>query len=164
MANNETWNRDELYGEVWATPMKTLAKKYGISDVGLAKTCRKLAIPLPGRGYWAKKEAGQEVKQPPLPPLKERVLLFKPTPRPASPALSDFAKPEELALVERLEQASGAVSLKHGSLSHPLILQAREAFGTQLLTITRSGGLGKPASISGCPRITLIAPSGSWQG
>jgi hypothetical protein len=128
MANNETWNRDELYSEVWATPMKTLAKKYGISDVGLAKTCLKLAIPLPGRGYWAKKEAGQEVKQPTLPPLKERVVLFKPAPRPASPALSDYAKPEELALVERLENASGAVSLKHGSLSHPLIQKARDAF------------------------------------
>jgi hypothetical protein len=32
----------------------TLAEKYGISDVGLAKNCRKLSIPLPGRGYWAK--------------------------------------------------------------------------------------------------------------
>ena len=55
----EFWNRDSLYEEVWATPMAKLAKQYGISDVGLAKVCRKLAIPVPGRGYWAKKEAGQ---------------------------------------------------------------------------------------------------------
>ena len=65
MANYETWDRDELYGEVWSTPMKNLAKEYSISDVGLAKVCRKLMIPLPGRGYWAKKEAGQNPKQPP---------------------------------------------------------------------------------------------------
>lgn len=54
----EFWDRDSLYEEVWATPMAKLARKYGISDVGLAKVCRKLAIPVPGRGYWAKKEAG----------------------------------------------------------------------------------------------------------
>jgi hypothetical protein len=44
--DNRFWNRDELYEEVWATPMQTLAKKYGISDVGLAKICRKLVIPV----------------------------------------------------------------------------------------------------------------------
>jgi len=49
--NYELWDRDSLYEEVWATPMATLAKKYGISDVGLAKVCRKLSIPLPGRGH-----------------------------------------------------------------------------------------------------------------
>ena len=76
MANYETWNRDELYGEVWSTPMKTLAAKYGISDVGLAKVCRKLMIPLPGRGHWAKKEAGQNVKQLPLPPFKEKAFCI----------------------------------------------------------------------------------------
>jgi hypothetical protein len=75
------WNRDELYEEVWATPMKTLATKYGISDVGLAKVCRKLSIPLPGRGYWARKEAGQKVERLSLPALKERVVLQKPVPR-----------------------------------------------------------------------------------
>ena len=37
---------------------KKLAKKCDLYDVGLAKTCKKLKIPLPGRGYWAKKAAG----------------------------------------------------------------------------------------------------------
>jgi hypothetical protein len=50
--------------------MWTLAKEYGMSDVGLAKVCRKLGIPLPGLGYWAKKTAGNKVpKRPPLPAL-----------------------------------------------------------------------------------------------
>jgi hypothetical protein len=62
--------RDELYKQVWATPMRTLAKRYGISDVGLNKICRKLNVPVPGLGYWAKIQAGQEVPQPKLPPLK----------------------------------------------------------------------------------------------
>jgi hypothetical protein len=64
------YNRDLLYDEVWKQPMWTLAKKYGISDVGLAKACRKLGVPLPGLGYWAKKAAGKKVpKRPPLPAL-----------------------------------------------------------------------------------------------
>ena len=127
-AEDRFWNRDELYEEVWTTPMQTLAKKYGISDVGLAKTCRKLFIPLPGRGYWARKEAGQKVERLALPPLKEKIVLQKPTPRPEPPKLSDFAEPEEIAQIEQLEQTAGEALLKRGSLSHPLIVEARGAF------------------------------------
>jgi len=60
--------RHELYQKVWSQPMTTLAHEYGISDVGLAKICRKLNIPYPGRGYWRRKETGKAVKQLPLPP------------------------------------------------------------------------------------------------
>jgi hypothetical protein len=122
---DQIWNREELYDEVWSTPMQKVAKKYGISDVGLAKVCRKLAIPVPGRGHWAKKEAGQAVKQLPLPPLKEKVVLYKPTPRPEPPALSDLASQPEMAQVEQLERAVDDGVLKRGSLSHSLVLQAR---------------------------------------
>jgi hypothetical protein len=62
------YNRDVLYGEVWAEPIQKLAAKYGISDVGLAKVCRKLRVPVPGRGYWAKKTAGKKVRKRPAPP------------------------------------------------------------------------------------------------
>ncbi len=61
--------RRELYRQVWAKPMNQLAKEYGISDVALAKTCRKGNIPLPGRGYWAKIVAGRKIKPAPLPAL-----------------------------------------------------------------------------------------------
>jgi predicted transcriptional regulator of viral defense system len=50
-----TWDRQALAQDVWAEPLKHLARRYGISDVALAKRCRKLGIALPGRGYWAKK-------------------------------------------------------------------------------------------------------------
>jgi len=58
--------RDELYGLVWTEPMWTLAKRYGFSDVGLAKICKKLRVPVPWRGYWARKQAGQNVRRTPL--------------------------------------------------------------------------------------------------
>jgi len=63
------YRRDELYEQVWAKPMRELAKEHGISDVALAKICKKLDIPRPGRGYWARKAAGKRVKQTALPPL-----------------------------------------------------------------------------------------------
>ena len=60
--------REELYARVWSTPLRTLAKGYGISDVGLGKICERLNIPRPGQGYWARVAVGKRGRQPPLPP------------------------------------------------------------------------------------------------
>ncbi len=60
--------REELYALVWSEPMSLLARKFGLSDVGLAKMCRRAAIPVPQRGYWAKRQAGRQVEPLPLPP------------------------------------------------------------------------------------------------
>ena len=57
----ETLNREELYSEIWEQPMLKVAPKYGISGVMLGKVCRKLQIPVPGRGYWARKESGKPI-------------------------------------------------------------------------------------------------------
>src|SRR5688500_17413636 len=62
--------RAELYRRVWETPLRTLAKEFGISDVALKKHCRKLNIPTPGLGYWAKREAGHSVRRALLPKEK----------------------------------------------------------------------------------------------
>ena len=63
--------RDKLYAQVWNTPMSRLAAEYGISGNGLAKICRRLEIPYPPRGYWAKKAAGKPVVEYKLPPQTE---------------------------------------------------------------------------------------------
>lgn len=57
-----TLTREELHAEVWSSPMRELAARFGMSDVGLAKTCKRMKIPVPGRGYWAKKAAGKKVR------------------------------------------------------------------------------------------------------
>jgi len=68
MANNTTTiERNELYEQVWKVPMTKLAKQYGISDVGLKKICKKLNVPTPPRGHWARVQHGQRVKRTPLP-------------------------------------------------------------------------------------------------
>ncbi len=61
--------RGQLYEKVWSIPMSKLAQEFGISDVGLARICKKNGIPRPSLGYWAKVAYGHEVKQTPLPPL-----------------------------------------------------------------------------------------------
>lgn len=63
-------SRRQLYNEIWQLPMQKVAAKYDISDVGLAKICRKHDIPRPPRGYWAKVAAGKKVKKPSLPKMK----------------------------------------------------------------------------------------------
>lgn len=59
--------REELYRLVWKHPVLHVAKEIGVSDVAVAKACRKAGIPLPTRGHWAMVSAGKTVKTPPLP-------------------------------------------------------------------------------------------------
>ena len=40
---------------VWEKPTSKIAKDYGVSDVAIAKLCKKYNIDKPGRGYWAHK-------------------------------------------------------------------------------------------------------------
>ena len=57
--SEDTWKPgivEELYKEIWDQPLVKLAPKYGISAVAPGKVCDKLQIPLPGLGYWIKKE------------------------------------------------------------------------------------------------------------
>jgi len=53
--------RRELYLKVWKKPMVRLAKEFGVSDVSLAKICKKYNIPRPKRGYWIKLQHGKKV-------------------------------------------------------------------------------------------------------
>jgi integrase len=61
------FRRDALYELVWTAPVMEIAKRLGVSDVALAKLCRRANIPIPGRGYWARVESGQQLNRTPLP-------------------------------------------------------------------------------------------------
>lgn len=65
-----TIEREELYRQVWAEPIFRLAPKYGISNVALKKICKKLNVPAPPRGYWAKIQNHIRVERTPLPRIK----------------------------------------------------------------------------------------------
>lgn len=64
---SEYISREELYELVWSKPSQIVAKDFGISDVALGKICRKLVIPKPPRGWWARKLAGERMQTPRLP-------------------------------------------------------------------------------------------------
>jgi hypothetical protein len=121
--------RDELYQLVWSQPMRTLAAQFGMSDRGVAKACERHRIPVPGRGYWAKKAAGKSVRRTPLPTLPPnsgddlREVWFEAQPPhekrlPAGPAAEQEAferAPENLIVVSD--------SLRS---AHPLVRRAAE--------------------------------------
>ncbi|NML76945.1 hypothetical protein HHL25_22645 [Rhizobium sp. S-51] len=63
---------EELIAFAWSAPMRDLAGKLDISDVGLRKQLSNYGVPLPPQGYWNKVHAGKS-----LPP--------RPSPRPRRP-------------------------------------------------------------------------------
>jgi hypothetical protein len=60
--------REQLYELVWSEALSRLRNTIGISDVAIAKHCRKADIPIPERGYWNKLQAGKPVRRVPLSP------------------------------------------------------------------------------------------------
>ena len=60
--------REQLFDKSWSLPAIRLAAEFGISDVALSKTCKRLNVPRPPRGYWRWLEVGQKVRKPVLPP------------------------------------------------------------------------------------------------
>jgi hypothetical protein len=61
------YDRKTLYEEVWTEPVYKVARRYGVSNVAIAKTCRKMRIPMPGRGRAQNKvQAGQHPGKTPL--------------------------------------------------------------------------------------------------
>ncbi len=64
-----TLTREQLHEMVWTEPVRTIAKRFGISDRGLAKMCIRMHVPLPARGHWQKKAVGRESRRVPLRPL-----------------------------------------------------------------------------------------------
>lgn len=67
-------DRKDLYDQIWTTPASQLCKRFGFSDVWLAKLCKKHGIPRPPRGYWAKKRNGLPTRRTPLPWLVDEML------------------------------------------------------------------------------------------
>jgi hypothetical protein len=119
---NSTWNRQELYERVWQFPLRKLAAEYGISDVGLAKVCRKLEIPLPGSGHWTKIACGHTIARPPLRAMEKVPVLIRHVREPETPVL-----PEDAPELERIERVAAATSppVTRAMLAHPLIEKTR---------------------------------------
>jgi hypothetical protein len=119
--------REELYKLVWSKPMTELAKEFGMSDVGLAKVCKKLNVPRPYRGYWQLAEVDRKTV-PPLPPARKgnpttatiSPETYRPKFAPLEPAFLDRLNAETLPK-NRIEVSSNLRG------AHPLVRDARDA-------------------------------------
>ena len=94
-------SRQEMYDQVWETPMVQLAARYGVSGNGLAKICDRADVPYPSRGYWAKRAADRAPARPLLPDAGSKTALMvtirptpvRPVPELMSPEVQDqFAR------------------------------------------------------------------------
>ena len=114
--------RDDLYRQVWETPMSKLGEHYGVTGNGLAKICERLKVPYPPRGYWAKKAAGQKVISYQLPPpdagTLQNVRIVPTQPKPEPPKLAEEigAKIEEIR-----REAASIVVPDRLQRPHPII-------------------------------------------
>ena len=104
----QPYDREELYRKVWERPLLKVAEEYGVSAVALGKTCRKLSVPVPGRGYWAKLAHGHAgVTKPPLPKLDKVPVIYH-SPVEKRPSGSDQNDPELSSIAQLL--SSGALN------------------------------------------------------
>src|SRR5688500_4403108 len=62
-----TFTRQQLYDLVWEKPTVQVAKQIGVSDVAIAKACKRHQIPKPPLGYWAMLQHGKKVDRVALP-------------------------------------------------------------------------------------------------
>jgi len=108
-----TVSRKELYRQVWETPLRHLAARYGINGIALAKICDQLNIPRPRAGHWSKIMAGKSAGRPDLPPANIDTLAqvaITPDPPCPSPPRSAF-RPKIRELYERVLREASAIKV-----------------------------------------------------
>jgi hypothetical protein len=104
--------------------MRTLAKEFGLSDVGLAKICERHQIPRPPVGHWVRVQLGQETEQTPLPEIDDPALeMVTIAVRPkVAEALTQGIGPEVRAMLIPAPIAVEADS----AISHALVVRTKK--------------------------------------
>ncbi|MCC6913573.1 MAG: hypothetical protein IT566_07710 [Rhodospirillaceae bacterium] len=121
------FTREQLYELVWSEAMVKIASRFGLSDFGLKKICRRHGIPVPGRGYWRKLETGKRVKKTPLPAREKSPPLVFWTQSAAEAVVTDQILEgikEKLDAEDRPENL--IVVSQHLNNSHALTVETRD--------------------------------------
>jgi hypothetical protein len=125
------FTRKQLYKLVWSKSAVKLSKELGVSDVMIAKTCKKHKIPKPPLGYWAKLAHGHDVSRPPLPKLSDEYLdRIEITPQP------DYMRPSTLsdetkAIVRDLKSDANKIIVPEAiEERHPLVAKTETSLRT----------------------------------
>lgn len=122
------YERETLYEEVWQAPVMVVAKRYGISDVMLKKICKRLNVPTPPLGYWAKLYAGKPVERLPLPHTKGPKIftgyVHEPKMEKSAPPLAFLDESTRQSVLT----ACNTISIhRQLTYTHPLITQDQKA-------------------------------------
>lgn len=110
--------REDLYEQVWSEPIVHVAARLRMSGRGLGKMCARYRIPVPPRGWWAKKQHGHRVRQTPLPDItvKEQI-VFEPR--------DTIEKQGDLPEIAREKTAEWRIEVPEDlAITHPLVKRA----------------------------------------
>jgi hypothetical protein len=117
---------------IWAEPVPKLAARLGCSDTWLRTICKKLSVPQPPRGFWARVHGRQPVQRLPLPPGDDVDIGLRIQPEASATPRSKGTSGDELkqtlqVLVEReVHQAALDLTLAARSLEPPNQLSSRD--------------------------------------
>jgi hypothetical protein len=101
--------RQWLHRELWRRPATDIARELGMTSTAVAKIARKLAVPVPPPGHWARVRAGQSVEAVALPPplagepTRHRIVRVVVPPPPPAPTAQATAT--DLGLVTSRDAA-----------------------------------------------------------
>ena len=120
-------HRKELYKQVWKEAIVKLAPKYGLSDNGLRKICKKLRVPTPPLGYWAKIQHGIKVDKPRLPKLKpgedDTYIFYKRPEKQKDAETEPVFSDEAMKFIKRVEALPSIRVNKTLSSSNPMVIK-----------------------------------------
>ena len=140
-------SREALYEAVWTDAVTLVAPRYGLSDVGLVKICKKLGIPVPPRGYWATVKAGRTTHKLPLPSVPAGARdLAGPIPL-SEPEAAMHARVRDALQKTRESQSNTSVPAELGD-PHPLVRAAAAR-------LKRRDGWDHPAGVRSAPKEVL---------
>ncbi len=117
-------SREDLYDQIWAQPITKVAAFHEVSDSYLVRILKRLNIPRPPTGYWAKLAAGK--------PLSVRPTLPDPLPGDELEWCREFEPPTHAPLqlpdspATAITENSSIQSKKAGQ--HPLLKDALQYF------------------------------------
>ncbi len=140
---NNVYEREKLYDEVWNSPVTKVAKTYGISDVAIRKICRSMKIPTPPNGYWAKLKYGKPVHKTPLPPDYDgpttKTGIDPTAPKNACIKIEsdplDFLSPSEK---EKYQQISSSIEIESDTSLNKELLSYQKQYNQKILNRTVS--------------------------
>lgn len=127
MAQPIKLTREELYRKIWEKPTTKVAAELGISDVGLAKICRKMNVPKPPLGYWRRVETGAVIKPTSLPEATEATVEFVHLYLPADG--SDKISSEIQEMIDQEALPENQIKIAEGfDNAHPLVKKTKQFF------------------------------------